>query len=725
MPTITLSDQLKLTVDAKLADASALAKYAKEIPKLQFSKLDFSKMGGLTLDDPAVQQLSAGLNFADPVSLGTGAPSLSIGAGASGSLTVVKKPELLPDGDDDDDGAAADACYLCVTLDATASAAVSMTSGMATFGASPSTKVEIAANMRFAPKKDVKLLDAVAQTIGGIVLPVSADDLANLAPGQSTRVSVSGKLQLSGSVNLLAVTNPLASATLPAPLPTASVSAGGSVTVGVSCALETEYDVVARRRTNGEGVRLGWYHKQGAEIAVKTAASEGISATLGSTELFSSLIHVISPNAAADLKELEGLPPDRAKEIQSAVTAAVARKLEVSVSAALTLTDARAAAFLYDIAPSQLTDASRTAIDQALAGDLSALHAGALPGVTCARSIWDQMHERGIVFDVNLLGIFNAGSVSKLALDGKMMFEPASGALVITDTATATRIRSAQVNFGADTEKLRKALAESFLITAAYHGAKHAAGASVQAATLRCSHCFFSLENSTPAKDMAGYLRTGAALGLLAPADAALPAGIHDFARTVCVVTADYDNNLLAGMFLDSNNAPFTVDRYEDAGRKAIQFLVQKGDQDEARLAPATDDALWAAMKDKGQPAFPSMFANVPDTVVGAIRADYTAIRWWSDAMASTAQTLAKQRAWFAQRPGASPDDPQFRKLRDALASDLEQVAANTHDEFGKPWGLIAMNLLSGRASGARILLTGPKLARDQRRELASGTQVA
>ena len=722
MPTLTLSDQLGLTVDGKLSATSALAKYAKEILTLQFPALDFSKLIGLTLDDPLVQQLSTGLNFKQPVSLGTGAPSLSIAAGPSGSLTIVKKPELLSDGDDDDaDSASADASYICVTLDATASANISATSGIATFGASPSTKLEIASNTRFSPKKDVKLVDAIAQTIGGLVLPFRSDDLANFAPGQSARVSVSGKLQLTGNVNLLAVTNPLASVPLPSPLPTPSVSAGGSVTVGVSWALETDYDVVARRRTTGEGVRLGWYHKQGSEVSVKASAGEGISASLGSTELFSTLIGAISSNPSADLKELEGLPPDRSKEIQSAVSAAVSRKLEVAVSAAVTLTDSRSAAFLFDIVPGRLTDASRAAIDRALAGDLSALHAEGLAGVSCARSIWDEMHKQGIELEVNLLGIFNARSVATLALEGRVVYEPASGALVISDTATSTHILSAQVNFGADTEKLRKVLAGCFLLTAAYHGTRQA----VDGATLRCSHCFFSLENSTGVKDMAGYLRTGAALGLLKPEDAALPAGIKNFGRTVCVVSTDYDDKLLAGMFLDSKNEPFRVDHYENAGRDAIQWLVHQGDQDEERLEPATNDALWANMKDKGQPGFKAIFPNVPDTVVGAIVADYSAIRWWADAMVSTAQSLAKQRAWSAQHPQASPDDPQFRELRDSLASDLKKVADNTCEEFGKPWGLIAMNLLAGRTSGARLLLAGPKLARDQRRELAAETQTA
>ena len=50
MPTIPLTDQLGLNLDAQLADASALLKYARQLPTLQLNDLDLKKIGGLTLD---------------------------------------------------------------------------------------------------------------------------------------------------------------------------------------------------------------------------------------------------------------------------------------------------------------------------------------------------------------------------------------------------------------------------------------------------------------------------------------------------------------------------------------------------------------------------------------------------------------------------------------------------------------------------------------------------
>jgi hypothetical protein len=52
------------------------------------------------------------------------------------------------------------------------------------------------------------------------------------------------------------------------------------------------------------------------------------------------------------------------------------------------------------------------------------------------------------------------------------MFEPSTGELVITDTATASKISASTLNFAADGQKLRKVLAESVLISAAYRCSK-------------------------------------------------------------------------------------------------------------------------------------------------------------------------------------------------------------------------------------------------------------
>jgi hypothetical protein len=718
MQTIKMTDQFGLDLDAQPDPNSALLKYFQQLPSLQINKLDLSKLGGLTLDQPALRSLTAGVSFGEPVSLGAGAPALFVATGAHATLAVITDTDDLP-GQDESIKNPPDTCYVSFGLDASVSADVSVTSGELTFGAKPASKLELASYSRFPLKGGTTLAQAVQQTVAGFAIPATAADLADLPPGQIVRVALTGELTVSGTANLLAVTNPLASASLPAPLPVVSVSAGGSATVGVSCEIETEFEIVARKLDSG-AVRLGWYRKDGSSVTVTAAVSEGISAGFGTTDLFSQVIGLISADPKADLKELAnaGVPKEQAEAIQSAVKACACRKLEIAMSSAFTVSDSKAATFLYEIVPAALTAESRTAVDQALCGDLTGLHAAALPGVACVRSIWDTVSKAKVEWNVNLLGILNYRSVATLALEGKVLYEPATGSLVIADQATAQRIQSAQLNFGADTDRLRQVLAESFLITAAYHGTKQVAGA----ASLHCSHCFFELQQATSAEDMTSKLHTGVALGLLSLDEAAAPAGIADFGRTLFTASTEYDADLVTRMFLDAGGSPLAREWYESAGRAAIQFLVQDGDVDAVRRKPAIDDDLWAGMKAVGQPGFSSLFPGVAAPLVGAITADYSTIQWWAETMVGTAQKLAGFRLWMARNPSAGPDDPTFQKLRQDLASYLRKVAATTRNEFGQPWGLIAMSQLVARAPGATLLITGPCLVRSKSRALAAAT---
>jgi hypothetical protein len=715
MPTIALTDKLGLDVDAQLAPTAALLRYVHQVPSLRFDDLDLRKLGGLTLDQPAIQSLSTGVSFQDPVDFAGG--TFTAVAGAHGSIKVICDADDLSARDDSIELPAGD-CYFSFGIEAAVSAGASITSGKFQFGATPSTDLQAQCYLRFPLQAGVTLIEALQQTVAGFSLPLNSEDLGSLAAGQIVQVAVEGKLSLSGAANLLAITNPLASASLPAPLPAVSVSAGGSATIGVSCAIEMDYEIVARRLEGG-AVRLGWYHKGGTDVKVSAQVSEGLSAGFGTTDLFSEIVRVISTDPQADLKELAnaGVPVDQAAAIQAAVKAATSRKLEIAVATELSAGVSRSANFLYDIIPSALTKDSQQAVDNALCGDLTALHAEPLPGITCVRSVWDNVRTRGLELDVNLLGILNYRSIATLSIEGKVLCEPATGALVITDQATANRIRSTQVDWGADTQKLRHVLAESFLITAAYHAAK-----GMTAATLQCSHSFFELQNATSRGDMLRKIQTGVVLGLLSGDEAKLPEGASAFGRTLFVVSADYDDALVQGMFLDANGFPLSHETYESVGRNAIQFLVQPDDGDAVRRQPAIDDDLWRRMKREGQPGFAGLFPGVSTALLGAITADYSTIQWWAGAMRNTARQLAAFQLWTAQHPAAAAGDPEFQKLREDLAKYLLQVAADTREEFGQPWGLIAMNQLASRRAGGKILITGPTLVVNKRRARAAVT---
>jgi len=310
---------------------------------------------------------------------------------------------------------------------------------------------------------------------------------------------------------------------------------------------------------------------------------------------------------------------------------------------------------------------------------------------------------------VNLLGIVNYGWISKLVLAGKTVYDPATGQLVISDTATASRFSTTTLDIGvADSEKLRHVMAENFLVTVAYRGAR-AAGLQPSLAT---SHSFFALNEHTSQETVRDELDVVFALSLMetgSPTEIAMTA--PEFGRTLFYAMTSYDNALCVSLFLDGNQ-PRPVEFYEDAGLQALACLVHKGDFDQARLLPTSDRKLWQQMKELGQPTIHTLFPpDTPMPVLGAIVSDYSVIRWWSDSMHSTAEKLAGVNAFLATHPTADDENNDFKRLRVDLADHLRSVAANTKESFGRPWGLLAMFIASGRRAGRKALLTGRNLS--------------
>ena len=77
--------------------------------------------------------------------------------------------------------------------------------------------------------------------------------------------------------------------------------------------------------------------------------------------------------------------------------------------------------------------------------------------------------------------------------------------------------------------------------------------------------------------------------------------------------------------------------------------------------------------------------------------------------MRGTAEILA-QMDRLTGPSGIAPADPQFEKLRGQLASHLRDVAAKAHDQFGAPWGLVAMFLAGGGRARAEMRITSPRV---------------
>lgn len=720
MPNIKITDQVGVEIAAELNQDSAIAKYIKDLTKLKLPALKFADIANITLDQAPLKSLETGIAFEQPVHVGGAGNEMKIGAGVSGNLKLLSaKDEQLFDPEVFGDPIAINAnqFYLGVGTSATLSSELTHKTGDLGFGFNAGSQIALTTYRLFekpgAGGPFPKCLDALKETISSFVIPGDLEDLAKMTSGTVATVEGNGSIKFSGSVDVLSVVNPLASVNLPAPIGALKLSSGSAINVGASFEIFGAYQIRAQKIGNAK-VRLGYYKKRGAEFSLKVAASSGLSIGVGKLDLFEALLKAVSSNPALDMEELKkgGLNDAQIEGIKKVLEAGISRKLEIALGFELTSQGTSAAAFLFDIELNKLDETGRKALHNALDGDLSGLAAREeqLPtGVSLVRSIFTEIQKKQHALRFNLLGIYNFISVSTLILKGTVMFEPATGELIITDTATASRIAASTFNFAADSEKLRKVLAESVLITAAYRCSKLV----THQPELKIAHSYFELHTKTDKTVMKNNLDVLESLSLMKVTEKEqLLSAATQFGRTTFYAETAYDDKLVNDLFL-KNGAPRTQEEYERAGRKALALLVQEGEADQFRRLPAIDDNLWKEMTEQGQPSFRFIekLKNLAPAAIGAVTSDYTVIRWWAKSMKEMSVRLAEMRKFLNDHPGIDPKNETFKSLREKLASKLKEVASNTKSEFGDPWGLVAMDQVSGGKASAKALMTGPKLA--------------
>ncbi len=714
MPTIKLSDQFGLDVEVDPSPSSGIAKYFKNPPTLRVVERNLAAVQNMPLRDFPFRPVSVGLSFEQPVEIGTGDTQLAIGAGVSGNLTVFTADDGVLFGADpysDPIKILDHQAYVSVGLKASLSVANSGKAAPLSFGFAAGTKISLS-NYKLFPitDSDPTFAAALRQTLSDYSIPGELEDLQAMAAGTIVTVEGTGSLKFSASANLLSSLNPLATVSSPILAASLRVSEGGSLKVGASYELSGDYQIRVQK-LNQNTVRLGYYRERGSEFQV--SANVGVSGGAGNFDRISDLLGAISSDAQADQNELKnaGLNEQQMAAIGGAITAAIERRLELAISGELDMLRQKEAAFLYDIDLNALDPAGRKAVHDALGADLTALieNEDSLPsGIRPVRSIFTSIREGKHKLRVNLLGIYNYASVSQLTLKGAILYEPASGDLVITDTTNAQRIQASVVNFGADSDKLRKVVAESFLITAGYRCSKLVA----RAPQLKSSYWYFELHAKTNQQTMKDKLDVAQALGLMSEQEKQdMLRGIDDFGRSTFYAETNYDDDLTTALFLDQAGQPRTEDDYELKGRDALQLLVQQGDPDDYRRRPALDHRLWKQMKDGGPFNFRPLFPDLTPQQVDVIASDYVVIVWWAQAMRGMGEKLAQVHNFFAQNPNPNPADEAFKKLRNQLADHMASVAKTTKKQFADPWGLVAMDLASGSKSEARVRVTAPRLA--------------
>ena len=213
---------------------------------------------------------------------------------------------------------------------------------------------------------------------------------------------------------------------------------------------------------------------------------------------------------------------------------------------------------------------------------------------------------------------------------------------------------------------------------------------------------------------MDAYLDALVALGLISEADKETRlSNLSDFGSSTCYIGTDYDDTLSQNLYLRADGQARGIDEYEQIGRQALRELLHPDAGDGYRLRSLVSDAVWQQVKKTGgtltnlAEVFPDL---EPQSQIPIVAGDYLLIEWWADTMSKLALTLSAARRFFAQDPPPATGSPAFKQAQNDLWHRMAEVASNTHDRFGDPWGLIAMDLASGQHSQASARIVSPQL---------------
>ena len=713
MAVINLTNQFGLDINLSPSPFSVFSKYLRELAQVNVSLNDGQDIRADTVSGYPFRSQSLGLSFQQPVGLGASGVELTIKPEVSGSLVVQQGSDLLDSllYDMPNSQSLVGQTYLSAAFEASLAVDLEDQPGLPQFGLNAGSNVVLSYSQPVKPTD--KLVPAIKEVFESCCVPGELKDLGGMPIGSIASIEGSGNLTLSATVNVLTVTNPLATiAAASVPLAAMSLQEGASISVGAALSFTGEYKVQVTE-LDANHMLLGYSRARGKELDVNLTSGVNVSAALGSFDLISILLKAVSPDAALSVDDLKkaGLKDDEIQAISTAIQAGIERSLELAFKAELEFSDERTSAFLYEIHLSALDDAASVAVRSALRGDLSGVEGGHLAGVKSLRSVTGTLRERTRKLNLNLFGVLNVGSITELVQKSTFIVDPDTGDITIIDKTAASEVGLTVNNFAKDAAKLRRILADGFLATCVYRASQTGFKLNIN------SRCWaFELRKSTSFSQIQEYLNIATTLGLMSGADAkgkleALgPRASHqEFGRSIFLAESGYDDAVFHTLFFDDLGHERPRAYYEKIGRDAMAATLPPGDPaDRARLLPLTNDNVWQAMSG-GQTTFPVVLAphRFNTVELADITGDYSIIVWWSSAMRSMSESLANLLAFL--NSNAARDSTKLAALREDLNRRVRAVSRQTHDRFSEPWGLVAMDMASGRRSQTNVTVASPR----------------
>lgn len=718
MSSMTVSDSSSVSLTFPPDDGSAFLKYLLS-PDTIGIELTQKQSPGVALD----KLVPSGLKFTTPVKLGATGEELAIQPGLQGSIGIKTATLFDPKTDDFGDSVPIPSgqAYVSAGVKASLNAGLTDNSGDLQFGFDAGSALTFTNYRLF--DASTKVTSAIQTLFQDFVIPADLQDLENMTPNTVATIEGTGSLKFSATANLAAVTNPLASLALGS-VATLNINPRASLSVGTAVTLTGGYQVRVLR-LDGKKFRLGFEKKQGETLAVTASVQTGLTAGLGGFDLIASLLKAISADPIVDkdtFGKQTGLTDSEISAIAAAVKAGIERNLALCLSGELDLSAGSAAAFSYEIDLHALDDHGKQAVHNALGGDLEGLEGIEHAGVTRLTSVFSSLREGKRILNINLLGIFNFGSVTNLLKNGRLIVDRDTGAMTITDQVTANRIGFTSDNFAKDGAKLRTVLASGVTMTAGY-----TVGSVIPKDTnFSCGCWSFEFHQNTNRQNIQHYLHVAQALQLMTSDDAAAKLASVSmvpsdaFKTSTLHVESRYAGPSFEGMFLtgaDGLQQPRPQSDYENIGRSAMASLLPPDDPASAiRLRPLTEDGLWQrltnilsaeAMKqelrDEGGTDDPA--------ALGAIVSDVLLIFWWAGAMSAMANALTDLLQFLKTNPKPDPQNNTYKKLRKGLDDAMGRVSDDTQPSFGEPWGLLVMARASNMNDATTATMVNSRLS--------------
>jgi hypothetical protein len=727
MSTFSLTDNFNapVAVPVNWNSRSALFKYLKSETLHLVVFPDFLQHKDQLLAQIVPQPLNAQLKVGYKFQLGLANPEIDITPEAQVAVGVNAKAGSNLFEEDPFAVAATvppDVAYVGMTFDGSLDLDISGTSGDLTFGFESNSELSIG-HWRAFPASGANqptLGDAFAQAISNFVIPGALADLSQLQPNDICTVSGSGSLTVSGGVQVTAIPNPLASVNLPLNAGTITVQEGAMAALTVSFEISGAYQIRARR-LDGNIVELSFLKQRGTTLKTDLAAKGGIAVIKGDKDLIAKMLGAIDPKTDNSQLLQGGLTDDEATELSDAIKGSIDHSLQASFDDSLSQITDNQAAFQYhiDVNAAQQDPVANQAVNRALKGDLSnltALESGIqadgtiAPGVKMISSIFSTAVKKVASFKINLLGLLNVLSLSELVRGSKVIADPVTGDLTIADSVTGTQIQAITEDPKRQ-ERVRKAMFESLLVTAAYK-----ASGVVEAFNLTSRSFHFAQNQNTNAGVLTDYLNWLVALDLMTAAEKQqLLASIPSQGVSTCLLRTGLTDAQCRSMFFDQQGNLRPEAYYLDCGRRAMMALLNDQVEPFDQYRYALLDQQWQQALETGPSPQLAQVAGITSAnsnyqmILSQLIGDVYDITWWASGMVDAGNQLQTMIQFLAGRDAASlKNDPAFDTQRGNLQKKMAKMIGSSKTRFEEPWGLVSLYWAAGsQGATARLVTSG------------------